>query len=329
VAHILGTDHQALYVTGSDALGVVPDLASLYDEPFADSSQIPTYLLSKLTRRYVTVALSGDGGDELFGGYVRYLRARSLLRLFSVAPLSVRRRMAAVLRGLAGPRWNRLIAVGPRRFGSTLSSDRLKKLSEVVNAESCREMYGRLTLLWQDPRTIARGLPLWPAVLDDDNLRESFQEPLSWMMHIDQMTYLPDDILVKVDRASMAVALEARVPLLDHRVVEFAASLPLSLKIRGGQGKWALRQILYRYVNRNVVDRPKQGFAVPLNTWLRGPLRDWAEDLLSESALLRSGVFDSDAIRRCWSAHLTGTASEGHRLWAVLMLQSWLRSQVI
>lgn len=325
VAKLLGTQHEELYVTAQDALQVVPHLPSLYDEPFADSSQIPTHLLSKLTRRHVTVALSGDAGDELFGGYVRYLQADKLLKLYRSVPRPAREVLAAGLRGIAGPLWDKLCLLGPKSLGVALSANRLTKLADVVRLGNCREMYARLVSQWSDPLLIAPELPAWPTAIDDAGLAERSNGALPWMMYLDQVTYLPDDILVKVDRASMAVGLEARVPFLDHRVVEFAAGLPLSAKIRGSQGKWALRQVLYRYVDRKVVERPKQGFGIPLAEWLRGPLRPWAEDLLSEPALLSSGFLRPGPIRKAWLAHQSGRENHQYPLWVILMLQAWLR----
>jgi asparagine synthase (glutamine-hydrolysing) len=325
VARVLGTQHEELYVTAKDALEVVPRLSSLYDEPFADSSQIPTYLLSKLTRRHVTVALSGDAGDELFGGYVRYLRARRLLRFHAAVPGPARRLLASGLSSLAGPLWDSLSAFAPRSAAVVLSSDRLAKLAKVMQVDGHREMYGSLVAQWEEPQCIAPQLPTWPTALDDESLARKVEDPLDWMMYLDQITYLPDDILAKVDRASMAVALEARVPFLDHRVVEFAAQLPVSLKIKNGCGKWVLRQVLHRYVDRTLVERPKQGFAIPVAAWLRGALREWAEDLLSESALARSGLLDPRPIRAAWAAHLSRRQNHHYRLWVILMLQSWLR----
>lgn len=324
VATRLGTRHEEFCVTAKDALAIIPDLPVLYDEPFADSSQIPTLLLSRLTRRSVTVALSGDGGDELFGGYVRYLKGRMLERMYRTVPRPLRRLAASGLKRVARPGWDRLVALGPEGLAVALRSDRIGKLADVLAVRGCREMYETLISQWPDPQVIAPGLPPLPGrgVAGDG---DSGIDPVSWMMFRDQMTYLPDDILVKVDRASMAVALEARVPFLDHRVVEFAARLPLHLKIRGGQGKWALRQVLYRYVDRRVVERPKQGFAIPLGTWLRGPLREWAEEHLSASALLASGMLDAAAVRRAWVAHQSGRENHANRLWVVLMLQAWLR----
>jgi asparagine synthase (glutamine-hydrolysing) len=325
IAKVLGTQHEELYLTSGDALEVVPHLPRMYDEPFADSSQIPTHMLSRLTRRHVTVALSGDAGDELFGGYVRYLQANKLLRLYRTVPAAARGAVAAGLRGLAGPLWDRLCLLGPKSLGVALSANRLAKLADVLCLGNHREMYARLVSQWTDPLAVAPGLPVWPTIVDDADLAEKSAGPLSWMMYLDQVTYLPDDILVKVDRASMSVGLETRVPFLDHRVVEFAARMPLTAKIRGSQGKWALRQILYRYVDRKLVERPKQGFAIPLAEWLRGPLRPWAEDLLSESALLSSGLLSPDPIRRAWLGHQSGRENQQDRLWVILMLQAWLK----
>lgn len=325
VAKALGTHHEELYVTIQDALDVVPELPNVYDEPFADSSQIPTFLLSKLTRRHVTVALSGDAGDELFGGYVRYMQARRLQKLYDVVPLSIRRLMASGLGGLAGPLWDRACAFGPRRFGVALSADRLGKMAEVVKVRGYREMYGSLVSHWHDPAVPGPGLPEWRTPLDQDALTDQVDGPISWMMYLDSIMYLPDDILVKVDRASMANSLETRVPFLDHRVVEFAAALPESLKIKGNQGKWILRQVLYRYLDRKLVERPKQGFGIPVASWLRGGLRGWAEELLSRSALSESGLLDPEPIRKAWQAHLSGRENHHYRLWVILMFQSWMR----
>lgn len=325
VAKALGTHHEELYVTVQEALDVVPELPNVYDEPFADSSQIPTFLLSKLTRRHVTVALSGDAGDELFGGYVRYIQARRLQSLYDIVPLPIRRLMAAGLGGLAGPFWDRACALGPRQFAVALSADRLGKLAEVVKMRGYREMYGRLVSHWHDPVLPGPTLPEWRTPLDQDALTEQIDGPVSWMMYLDSIMYLPDEILVKIDRASMANSLETRVPFLDHRVVEFAAALPESLKIKGNQGKWILRQVLYRYLDRKLVERPKQGFGIPVASWLRGGLRGWAEELLSRSALSESGLLDPEPIRKAWQAHLSGRENHHYRLWIILMFQSWMR----
>jgi asparagine synthase (glutamine-hydrolysing) len=325
VARVLCTDHHELCVSPADALAVVPRLPQLYDEPFADSSAVPTFLLSKLTRRHVTVALSGDGGDELFGGYVRYVQGRTLLRLYRTVPRSWRELGARGLNLLAGRRWDRLSARGPRSLGVMFSSDRLAKLAEVLPLSGYRELYARLVSQWPDPAIVAGRVAPAPGPGEDERLADAIGCPTSWMMYVDQLTFLPDDILVKVDRASMAVALEARVPFLDHRLVEFAASVPLALKVRTGRGKWLLREVLRRYVDPRLTSRPKQGFAIPIAEWLRGPLREWAEDLLSPSALADSGVIDPDPVRRVWAAHLQGRRNHQYKLWVILMLQAWWR----
>ena len=325
VAKILATDHTELYVRAADALAVVPQLPDLYDEPFADSSQIPTYLLAKLTRQHVTVALSGDGGDELFGGYVRYVQGRTLLKAYDVIPYSWRQACAQAMQACAGPRWDKLTSLGPRRVRSLVSADRLGKLAEVFALRNYRELYRRLVSQWPNPALIVPSVQEISTLLDVDQVAAGINNPLSWMMYIDQRTYLPDDILVKVDRASMAASLEARVPFLDHRLVEFAARLPLTLKLRDGQGKWLLRQVLYKYVDPRMFDRPKQGFGVPLAQWLRGPLREWAEDLLSAGSLAASGLLDPVPIRRAWDEHLRGQRNFHYPLWVILMFQAWLR----
>lgn len=325
VARALGTAHEELYVCAQDALNVVPHIPELYSEPFADSSQVPTYLLSKLTRRHVTVALSGDGGDELFGGYVRYLQVPRLAKFCRTAPSAVRHALAGVLEIAARPFWANLLAAGPRSLAVHFSTEHLAKLAGALRVGDEREIYRVLVSHWDNPALIAPGLLTASLPVDDKELGRGCRSTLDRMMYMDQLTYLPDDILVKVDRASMAVGLEARVPLLDHRVVEFASRLPLSMKIRNGEGKWALRQVLYRYVNSTLVDRPKQGFGIPLAGWLRGALREWAEELLSKVALLEHGIFDPVTVRRVWEDHLAGRGNYHHRLWVVLMMQSWLR----
>jgi asparagine synthase (glutamine-hydrolysing) len=324
VARVLGTAHEELYVTAQDALDLVPRMPQLYSEPFADSSQLPTYLLSKLTRRHVKVALSGDGGDELFGGYVRYLQVPRLQKFCGAVPKMLRHALASLLETGAQPFWANLLTAGPRSFAVRFSAEHLAKLAGALRAGDERQMYRMLVSHWCDPAVIAPRLSSSPLAIDDPSFGDQCRSVLDWLMYMDQSTYLPDDILVKVDRASMAVGLEARVPFLDHRVVEFASGLPQSMKVRNGQGKWALRQVLYRYVDAGLVERPKQGFGIPLAGWLRGPLREWAEALLSKSALLDYGIFDPVAVRRVWEDHLTGRGNYHHRLWVVLMMQSWL-----
>jgi asparagine synthase (glutamine-hydrolysing) len=328
VAGHLGTDHTELYVTPAEAMAVIPRLSAMYDEPFADSSQIPTYLVSQLARRHVTVTLSGDGGDELFAGYNRYFWGRRLWKRVSWLPQSVRRGMA---RGIQ--------SVSPEALDATskkLSSlvpvmpsigDKLHKLAEILAMKDPEMMYRGLVSTWKDPVRVVIGAQEPPTTLTERHRWADVNNFTLQMMALDLVTYLPDDILTKVDRASMAVSLEARVPLIDHRVVEFAWRIPLSMKIRKeGEGKWLLRQVLYRYVPKHLIERPKMGFGVPIGYWLRGPLRDWAEDLLDESRLQREGYFHPEPIRKKWREHLSGHRNWQYLLWNVLMFQAWLTS---
>jgi asparagine synthase (glutamine-hydrolysing) len=337
VARHLGTDHTELYVTPDEAMAVIPKLPVLYDEPFADSSQIPTFLVAQLARRHVTVSLSGDGGDELFGGYNRYFWTRALWKRLGTVPMPLRRALAAVMVAPSPHTWNRVFAllgpVLPRRLRVQLAGDKMHKLAELVTLDSLEAVYRYLVSHWKhpaeelvlgatEPPSILSDRADWPAALTGD--RRPFEEV---MMFLDQLTYLPDDILVKVDRAAMGVSLETRVPLLDHRVVEFAWRLPLRFKIRDGQGKWLLRQVLYKYVPKELIERPKMGFGIPLDQWLRGPLREWAEDLLSEERLKREGFLDPKPVRQKWREHLSGRRNWAYYLWDVLMWEAWLESQ--
>jgi asparagine synthase (glutamine-hydrolysing) len=325
VAAHLGTRHTELYVSPADALAVIPQLPTLYDEPFGDSSQLPTYLVSRLARRDVTVALSGDGGDELFAGYNRHVLGDRLWRRMSGMPMPVRRLARRALASVSPTRYDRTMNSVQRLAGVPVTAGRagfkLHKLAALLDAESQAALYERLTSQWNgfDDAVIATGEGAGPRQIATASL-PSFTEQ---MMYWDLVSYLPDDILVKVDRASMACALEARVPFLDPRVVEFAWRLPLSLKRRDGQGKWVLRAVLDRYVPKALVDRPKSGFAVPIDGWLRGPLREWAETLLSADSLRRHGIFDGRVVRDLWRRHLAGTIDAQHALWNVLMFQAW------
>lgn len=326
VAKHLGTEHTEMYVTGEDALNVIPQLPELYDEPFSDYSQIPTHLVCKMARQHVTVALSGDAGDELFGGYERYFVGRSLWNKFSWMPPPMKRMVAAgltllppaVLNGVAGK-------FMPKRLRHIPVGDKLHKLAEVVSAPGMETLYLNLMSHWKKPEEI---------VIDGKDPVTAITDKVSWprvsdfthrMMHLDMETYLPGDILVKVDRAAMGVSLEGRIPLLDKDLIEFAWRVPYSMKVRDGKGKWLMRETLYRQVPKALIDRPKRGFGIPLDVWLRGPLRDWAEDLLSESRLKGEGFFHAAPIRQKWREHLSGTRNWHFYLWDVLMFQAWLQ----
>lgn len=328
VAAHLGCEHTELYVTPQEAMAVIPRLPALYDEPFADSSQIPTFLVAQLARSHVTVALSGDGGDELFGGYNRYFWGARIWRALGLAPGVLRSGLAHALTRLSPETWNRLFDrfgfVVPARLRYANPGDRLHKLAEILMARSPEEVYLFLVSQWKHPTELVQGAIEPPTVLTDSAQWPSGQDFTSRMMYLDQLSYLPDDILVKVDRAAMGVSLETRVPLLDHRIVEFAWRLPLSMKIREGQGKWILRQVLHRYVPKELVERPKMGFGVPIDAWLRGPLREWAEDLLSSDRLEREGFLNRVPIREKWAEHLSGRRNWAYYLWNVLMWEAWL-----
>jgi asparagine synthase (glutamine-hydrolysing) len=327
VAACLGTDHTEVYVTPAEAMAVIPKLPALYDEPFADSSQIPTFLVSELARRSVTVSLSGDGGDELFAGYNRYFWGRSIWKKLGWMPQSLRAAAAAVLTLVPPRRWDRVFSAAghllPSKINQRTPGDKIHKLAEVLAVESPEAMYRGLASHWKDPASVVLGASEPPTALTDRRLWSNLPDFTQRMMYLDTVTYLPDDILVKVDRASMGVSLEARIPFLDHRVVEFAWRLPLSMKVRDGQGKWLLRQVLYRYVRKELIERPKTGFGLPIDAWLRGPLRDWAEDLLDEKRLSEEGFFDPLPVREKWKEHLSGTRNWQHYLWDVLMFQAW------
>jgi asparagine synthase (glutamine-hydrolysing) len=328
VAERLGTDHTELFVTPQDALAIVPLLPSMYDEPFADSSQIPTHLVSKLARRHVTVALSGDGGDELFCGYLRYTFANTLWNVLKRIPTPAAKAVASLIHSISPAAISRSLEWLPLP-GKLKNSPghKFHRLADHLVARDPAEIFLRTVSLWPEPAAIVPGAREHDVLLQ---AAERFRVMTSTAPELGMLTdltnYLPDDILVKVDRASMAVGLEARVPILDHRVVEFAWRLPLKFKLRSGKTKWALRQILYRYIPAKLVERPKMGFMIPVDLWLRGPLREWAEDLLSPESLGRHGFLAVQPVREKWEEHVSGSRNWQYLLWPVLMFQAWIAS---
>lgn len=327
VARHLGTEHTEFYVEPDHALRVIPRLPVMYDEPFGDSSQIPTFLLSEMTRQHVTVALSGDGGDELFAGYSRYTRALAIWRRIGVLPPPVRRAAAAALLAVPVRQWDGVMRLAPSELRHPRAGEMLHKLAAVLR-EGSDGLYGRLISQWHEPSRVVLGGCEPESSLQDRMIQSNIPDFLDRMQYLDLVTYLPDDILTKVDRASMAVSLEARVPLLDHCLVEYAWRLPQAMKLRGGVTKWLLRQVLYRHVPRHLMERPKMGFGVPIESWLRGPLRDWAEALLSDSRLRSEAYFDPDVVRATWRDHLSGRRDNHYALWTILMFQAWHEHQL-
>jgi asparagine synthase (glutamine-hydrolysing) len=331
VAGHLKTDHTELYVTPADAMAVIPRLPALYDEPFSDSSQIPTFLVSQLARRHVTVSLSGDGGDELFAGYNRYLLGQSVWNKISWMPRGSRAMAAGALTTVSPQAWDRaftgLKPFLPSRLQQRTPGDRMHKLAEILSVPDPQAMYMSLVSHWKEPASLVPGATEPVTTLTDARQWANLPDFIQRMMYMDTVTYLPDDILVKVDRASMGVSLEARVPFLDHRVVEFSWKMPLAWKIRGGQSKWPLRQILYRHVPRELIERPKMGFGIPIGQWLRGPLKDWAEALLEERRLKQEGFLNPQPIRQKWQEHLSGARNWQYYIWDVLMFQGWLEQE--
>ncbi len=326
VAAHLQTDHTELYVSPEEALAVIPRLPAIYDEPFADSSQVPTFLISELTRRHVTVALSGDGGDELFAGYSRYFWADMVWRRVGWMPLSLRRALAQAIEALPASYWEGAAQLIPAARRLPRVGERAGKLAQFLRQPDADAIYRQQHSHWPDPgRLVFKGEEPRDA-LRDAMESGTFHDFIQRMQYLDAASYLPDDILTKVDRASMAVSLEARVPILDHRVIEHVWRLPADLRFRDGRGKWLLRQLLQRHLPRHLIDRPKKGFSIPTASWLRGPLRDWAEDLLSERRLRHDGLFDPQPIRRAWSELQHGKPWH-EPIWGALMFQAWHGAQ--
>lgn len=331
VAAHLKTDHTELYVQPREAAGVIPLLPQIYDEPFADSSQIPTFLVSRLARTQVTVALSGDGGDELFAGYDRHHFHRRLGRRIAAVPAPLRRLMSRRLLGIdlahPGAVLSRLDDYSRHSGSSGFTLERVQKLARVLGKEDAEATYISLVSLWDAPEDVVLGVTEPRTTLTATSQWVNDKDLLNTLLWLDLVTYLPDDLLVKVDRAAMAVSLETRLPLLDHELVEKVWRLPLNLKVRNGEAKWLLKKVLSRYVPVELFDRPKKGFSVPLADWLRGSLRAWAEDLLDPSLIARQGFLSNEVVRAAWQEHLSGTADRSHEIWSILMFQAWMGSE--
>ncbi|WP_240222226.1 asparagine synthase (glutamine-hydrolyzing) [Rheinheimera hassiensis] len=321
VARHLDTEHTELIVTADDALQVVDKIAAIYDEPFSDSSQIPTFLVSELASKHVTVCLSGDAGDELFCGYNRYLMTKKVWKWLSKVPLFGRKWMAAVIKKVSIESWNKVNRLLPASYKMSNLGDKLHKAANVIDATNLHELYLKLISIWQAPETVVLGAANSNIINNDARLEEL--DSIAWMMATDTLTYMSGDILAKVDRAAMAVSLETRVPFLDHRVFELAWRIPLQQKVRGTQGKIPLREILYKYVPKELIERPKTGFGIPVAEWLRGGLKSWAEQLINKDRLKEEGFFDPEVISIMWKEHQEGTRNWHYQLWAILMFQNW------
>lgn len=324
IADYLGTHHTELFVTPQQALDVIPKLPTIYNEPFADASQIPTFLVSELARKKVTVSLSGDGGDELFGGYNRHIWGEKIWSKVGYLPQGLRKIGENCLKWIPAQALENSSFL-PEKYKKLLLSEKIYKISTILAIDRPEAMYEPLISHWQKPENIVLGMSTLSTPLSKVEIPEHLATITEKMMYLDLIQYLPDDILVKVDRASMNVSLESRAPFLNHHVVEFAWSLPQSMKIRDGLSKWLLRQVLYQYVPKDLVERPKMGFGVPLDTWLRGPLREWAEDLLDKRHLIEDGFFNPDPIHHKWNEHLSGRHNRQHDIWNILMFQTWLK----
>ena len=323
VAEHLGTEHTELYVSAEEAMAVIPELANIYDEPFSDSSQIATFIVAKMAREHVTVSLSGDAGDELFCGYNRYVLTSALWGKLSYIPAFVRRFCAKIILCIPIRIWNRINTIFPKSIRMSNLGDKMHKAAGVLGMKSRADLYKRLVSHWQSPEDIVIDAQEPKTVITDRQRAPRLKNDIEQMMALDTLSYLPDDILVKVDRACMGNSLEGRIPFLNHEVVEFAWSLPLKYKLRNGVSKWCLKEVLYRHVPKSLIDRPKMGFGVPIGTWLRGPLKEWAEKLLEETRLKDEGFFEPKPIIKMWCEHQSGKRNWQYQLWDILMFQTW------
>ena len=326
IAKHLGTDHTELYCSSKTALEVIPKLPTIYDEPFSDSSQIPTFILSQLTKQHVKVALSGDGGDELFCGYNRYISTNKWSKTFNSIPIPLRKILSHLLKSISQNNWNYLSKILPGLNENTNLGHKIHKGANALEANTLSDLYYILSSKWQNPNAIVIGSKEQETSLTKFKPELSSLNNHQKMMVIDLITYLPNDILVKVDRASMASSLESRMPFLDHELIEYVWKIPHSLKYKNGQGKWILKKILNNYVPKDLTERPKKGFGIPLDSWLRGPLKDWSENLLNEKRLSQEGYFNPKLIRDKWNEHLSNKKNWQHDLWNVLMFQAWVDS---
>ena len=329
VAQHIGTEHNEIFLTDDDARAVIPKLPWLYDEPFADSSQIPTHLVCRAAREQVTVALSGDGGDEMFGGYNRHIHGHKLWQTMSFTPSIMRSFIGQVIKTVPNNTWDKVGEfynfIKSGRTGISNLSLKMQMLGDRFSfIKSFDDLYLNMISIWTEPEKLLKTNVQEPSsILNDEICKFGSEDPTIKMIIQDIRTYLPDDILCKVDRASMGVSLETRAPFLDKDVIRLASRLPINMKIRNGYGKWALRKVLYRYVPQEIFNRPKKGFAIPLGKWLRGPLRDWADDLLSVERLISDDLFNTDVIRKIWNEHLSLKKDRSTMLWAILMFQAW------
>ena len=326
IAKYLGTNHTEIYVSSKKALDVIPKIPNIYDEPFSDSSQIPTFLVSQLTKQQVKVALSGDGGDELFCGYNRYLVTETFSNIFRFMPLIFRKTLASTIRSISPKKLDKILNFLPKLDHHSGFGDRMHKVANVLDLKELNDIYYTLRSHWPNPSEIVKNSKEPSTLLTKYKPNLNILNHQEKMMALDLLTYLPDDILVKVDRAAMASSLETRIPFLDHKLIEYVLKIPHSLKFRNGQGKWILKRILNQYIPKNLTERPKKGFEIPLSSWLRGPLRDWAENLLNEKRLNEENYFNSKLIREKWSEHLSGRKNWQHDLWDILMFQAWVET---